>query len=151
MNVDDQGDRHFRYTQTFNGLPVIGGDLVVHVDVKGAIYGVNGTGARRHLAHARLGRRSRRPQRCRASPPTPLRGHDRRARATRSTSQTDDGVCTRRTRRPSTGMRGQDPARDKVYVDLDTGEIVADYPQIHFAESRKVYTASNGTHASRAR
>ena len=38
------------------------------------------------------------------------------------------------------GMRGQDPARDKVYVDVDTGAIVADYPQIHFAENRKVYT-----------
>ena len=43
MNVDDSGDRHFRYAQTFNGLPVIGGDLVVHVDVKGAVYGINGT------------------------------------------------------------------------------------------------------------
>ena len=43
MNVDDNGDRHFRYTQSHNGLPVIGGDLIVHVDVKGAIYAVNGT------------------------------------------------------------------------------------------------------------
>ena len=43
MNVDEDGDRHFRYDQTFNGLPVVGGDLVVHVDVKGAITGINGT------------------------------------------------------------------------------------------------------------
>ena len=27
MNIDDSGDRSFRYAQTFNGLPVIGGDL----------------------------------------------------------------------------------------------------------------------------
>src|SRR5690606_3121900 len=43
MNVDEEGNRHFRYTQTFNGLPVIGGDLVVHVSVKGAVYSINGT------------------------------------------------------------------------------------------------------------
>src|SRR6478609_2053586 len=36
MNVDENGDRSFRYTQSFNGLPVVGADLVVHVDVKGA-------------------------------------------------------------------------------------------------------------------
>ena len=42
MNVDEDGSRHFRYRQVFDGLDVIGGDLVVHVDVKGAIYGVNG-------------------------------------------------------------------------------------------------------------
>src|SRR6266545_1776450 len=42
MNTDADGNRHFRYTQVFNGLPVVGGDLVVHVDVKGAVYAVNG-------------------------------------------------------------------------------------------------------------
>src|SRR5213075_1100195 len=43
MNSDENGHRHFRYAQSFNGVPVIGGDLVVHLDEKGAIYGVNGT------------------------------------------------------------------------------------------------------------
>ena len=42
MNVDEDGNRHFRYRQVSDGLDVIGGDLVVHVDVKGAIFGVNG-------------------------------------------------------------------------------------------------------------
>ena len=35
--------------------------------------------------------------------------------------------------------------RDKVYVDVDSGEIVAVYPQIYFAESRKVYSSNNGS------
>src|SRR5262249_33301105 len=43
MNIDEEGNRHFRYTQTFNGLEVVGGALVVHVDANGAIFGVNGT------------------------------------------------------------------------------------------------------------
>ena len=45
MNTDENGGRHFRYAQFFNGLPVIGGDLVVHVDVKGAL-----TRCERHCA-----------------------------------------------------------------------------------------------------
>src|SRR5205085_6803972 len=43
MNVDDDGNRHFRYNQTHDGLPVIGGDLIVHVDIKGAVNAVNGS------------------------------------------------------------------------------------------------------------
>src|SRR5436190_12914751 len=37
MNVDENGHRHFRYTQKRDGLDVIGADLVVHVDIKGAV------------------------------------------------------------------------------------------------------------------
>ncbi|MFJ5233632.1 M4 family metallopeptidase [Kitasatospora sp. NPDC088391] len=37
--VDADGTRHFRYERTFNGLPVLGGDLVVHQDAKGRLRG----------------------------------------------------------------------------------------------------------------
>src|SRR5262249_51554192 len=43
MTSDVQGNRHLRYNQVFNGLDVIGGDLVVHMDIKGAIYAMNGS------------------------------------------------------------------------------------------------------------
>src|SRR5262245_841052 len=43
INTDENGFRHFRYDQVSNGLDVIGGDLVVHVDVKGSIFAINGT------------------------------------------------------------------------------------------------------------
>ena len=39
---DSGGRRHHRYRQTFNGLDVIGGDLVVHADAQGSIYAING-------------------------------------------------------------------------------------------------------------
>ncbi|GAA2829605.1 M4 family metallopeptidase [Kitasatospora paracochleata] len=35
--VDADGTRHFRYERTFAGMPVLGGDLVVHQDAKGAV------------------------------------------------------------------------------------------------------------------
>jgi hypothetical protein len=48
-----------------------------------------------------------------------------------------------------TGARGQDPVRDKVYIDVDSGAILGVHPQIYFAENRKVYSANNGTDESR--
>ncbi|MGX4732439.1 M4 family metallopeptidase [Kitasatospora griseola] len=35
--VDADGTRHFRYERTYDGLPVLGGDLVVHQDAKGQV------------------------------------------------------------------------------------------------------------------
>src|SRR5690606_5943743 len=43
ISADERGGRHFRYDQRLEGLDVIGGELVVHVDEKGAIAAVNGT------------------------------------------------------------------------------------------------------------
>ncbi|MFC7184315.1 M4 family metallopeptidase, partial [Kitasatospora paranensis] len=39
--VDANGTRHTRYERTLNGLPVIGGDLVVHQTAKGAVTSVD--------------------------------------------------------------------------------------------------------------
>jgi vibriolysin len=142
MNVDDDGNRHFRYVQTFDGLDVIGGDLVVHVDVKGAISGINGS-ARGDL-----------PGEAAA-----ISGADAVSRVVADARF--DGLATASPREvfmitpESTrhrayeviveGQRGPDPARDKVYVDAANGDILAVHPTIHFAENRRVYSANNGT------
>ncbi|WP_371499226.1 M4 family metallopeptidase [Kitasatospora sp. NBC_00374] len=39
--VDADGSRHLRYERTLGGLPVIGGDVVVHQDSKGAVVAAN--------------------------------------------------------------------------------------------------------------
>jgi vibriolysin len=44
-----------------------------------------------------------------------------------------------------TGVRGDDPVRDKVFVSVDTGEIVAVHPQIFFAKNRRVHSANHAT------
>jgi Zn-dependent metalloprotease len=43
INTDENGARHYRYVQKHNGMDVVGGDLVVHVSIKGEIFMVNGT------------------------------------------------------------------------------------------------------------
>ena len=143
MNVDEMGGRHFRYRQVFQGLEVVGGDLAVHVDVKGAIYAVN-CAARGDLS-AELG------------------SHDIGASAASSRIGADSRYSgmTRGTPRPVyiitedgsykayeivvEGTRGLDPVRDKVFVDVDSGAIVAVHPQIYYAKNRRAYTANNGT------
>jgi vibriolysin len=144
INVDDAGDRHFRYAQTYRGLPVIGGELVVHVDVKGAIFAVNGPARGdlpAELGAAAIGQATAASQ----------IGHDARFAGLATTAirlvylETDDGVMHQAYEGVVEGTRGADPARDKVYVDVDTGDIVAVYPQIFFAENRRVYTTGGGT------
>jgi vibriolysin len=143
MNVDEMGGRHFRYRQVFQGLEVVGGDLAIHVDVKGAIYAVNGS-ARGDLS-AELG------------------SHDIGANAASSRIAADSRYSgmTRGTPREVyiitedgsykayeiivEGTRGLDPVRDKVFVDVDSGAIVAVHPQIYYAKNRRAYSANNGT------
>lgn len=43
-SVEDRvGGRHLKFAQTYQGLPVFGADLVVHLDRSGVVEGVNGT------------------------------------------------------------------------------------------------------------
>lgn len=144
MNVDDNGDRHFRYAQKHAGLDVIGGDLIVHVDVKGAVYSVNGT-ARGDIA-AELGAHAITESAAKSTILADARFAGLTTTATRLVYiETADGVMHKAYESVVEGTRGQDPKRDKVYVDVDTNQVVADYPQIMFVESRKVYGLAGGT------
>jgi vibriolysin len=143
INVDEEGGRHFRYNQKFNGLDVIGGDLVVHVDVKGAIHAVNGSA--RGLV-ASLGASGTSESAARATIAADARFAGLSTASARLVYLvTDDGTMHKAYEAIVQGAKGSLPVRDKVYVDVDSNKIVADYPQIHTAEARKVYTASNGT------
>src|SRR6185295_9699097 len=59
--------------------------------------------------------------------------------------QLADGTLHKAYEATMEGMRIQTPVRDKVYVDMDDGTVIADYPQIHTALNRKVYSANNGS------
>ena len=143
VNVDENGGRHFRYRQQFEGLEVIGGDLAIHVDVKGAIYAINGS-ARGDLspelgsqdigasaASSRIAADSRYSGMTRSNP--------------RAVYIITDAGSYKAYEVVVEGARGQDPVRDKVYVDVDSGAIVAVHPQIYYAKNRRAYTANNGT------
>jgi vibriolysin len=144
INVDENGDRHFRFAQTHNGLDVIGGDLVVHVDVKGAVYGVNGTA--RGDVPARLGLNDIGSAEAVERVALDARFAGMSAAAPRAVYLIQpDGAMHKAYETVVEGFRGLDPVRDHVFVDVDTGEILAVHPQIHFAENRRVHNANNLT------
>lgn len=42
MDVDDLGTTHFRTNQLSDGIPVFGGELIVHTDINGIVTAING-------------------------------------------------------------------------------------------------------------
>jgi len=145
INTDEVGNRSYRYRQVFDGLDVVGGDLVVHVDIKGAISGVNGT-ARGDIPST-LGKRDIGPSTAQARVLDDARYAGFAATGTPRTVYiiTPSGAMHKAYETIFEGMRGADPARDKVFVSVDTGEIVAVHPTIHFARNRNTYSANNGS------
>ena len=142
--TDDAGNRHLRYQQSLNGLAVVGGDIVVHVDRKGSIYAVNGTargGLPSSLGSGDIGESAEL-----AAADADPRYLGMRAAASRLVYFiSPESGAYKAYEIIVSGKRGQDPVRDKVYVDADTGSIVGVHPQIYFAESRKAYSANNVT------
>ncbi|WP_374562623.1 M4 family metallopeptidase [Ideonella sp.] len=144
VNVDSMGSLHLRYNLTHRGIDVVGGDLVVHVDGKGRVFAINGM-ARGDIA-ASLGSHD-----VGESAVHPAVMADARFAGMATTPprrvyfMTPHGAIHMAYETVVTGQRGQDPVRDKVYVDVDSGTILGVHPQIYFAENRKVYSANNGT------
>ncbi len=147
INTDESGARHFRYDQRLHGLDVIGGDLVVHVDVKGAIFGINGT-ARGHVVPA-LGAAAISEHAASLGIANDARWAGLTGRAITGSRmvylQTEAGALHKAYEQIVEGMRGADPVRDKVYVDVEHGEVLAVHPTIHHGLYRRIYSANNGT------
>jgi len=144
INVDAQGNQHLRYDQTHRGLDVVGGDLVVHVDGKGRVFAVNGT-ARGDIP-AGLGLRDIGESAVHALVVADARFAGMATTPPRKVYLASlEGAVAMAYETVVTGLRGQDPVRDKVYIDVESGAILAVHPQIFFAESRRVYSANNGT------
>ena len=138
---DELGFTHSRYVQTKDGLPVVGGDVVLHADAQGTIYAINGT-ARNTAA----------PQ------PIPTVSLNRAVEL--AVSQSASGSFASGQPRlvyllPLEGdmrlcweieVQGEadgSPIHDRVYVDALSGDITERHPRIHSALNRKVYTANN--------
>jgi vibriolysin len=147
VNVDELGGRHYRYDQVFRGLPVVGGDLVVHVDLKGAITGINGT-ARGDISPS-LGARAVARAAATASIESDARWAGLTGRTIRDARtvyiQTQAGTLHKAYEQIVEGQRGWEPVLDRVYVDVETGALVEHHPQIHHARNRNTHSANNGS------
>ncbi|WP_246137425.1 M4 family metallopeptidase [Myxococcus llanfairpwllgwyngyllgogerychwyrndrobwllllantysiliogogogochensis] len=141
---DTQGGTHLRYSQTKDGLPVVGGELVVHLDASGRVYAVNGSARDGEQVPSRPGIALEAAQQV-ALRKTPgasaLEGMPRLVYV-RATAK-DPLRLTWEVR--VTGTAAATPLRDRVYVDASDASIVLRAPEIHDALNRRVYSANNAT------
>ncbi|WNG62985.1 peptidase M4 [Archangium gephyra] len=142
--VDAQGHQHLRFQQTKNGLRVVGGELVMHVDAAGNVYAANGS--------ARDG--SNVSSVAKVSPEAANMAAVENTTARIATTQSAELVYLRSegSSEPRLayevrlkGERDGMPVHDLVYVDAQRGGILLVNPLIHDALNRKVYSANNGS------
>lgn len=137
LEHDELGMSHVRYAQRANGLPVIGGEVIVHVAMDGAITSVsNGTRDASKLPAT-------------AQVSAAAAAEFARTRTVNATTATDpdlvyvvtngDGDISLAWR---TDVRGT-MIHDTVFVDAISGEIVARHPHIHPARSRRIYSPAD--------
>jgi Zn-dependent metalloprotease len=141
--ADELGGRHVRYQQERNGLPVVGGELLIHLDVEGRVYAVNGSAREGGPAPAPSLDAAVASQAVRALP-----GYEAFALGAPVlvyvVSTADDTVHLAWALE-ATGTRDGMPARDTVFVDARTGALAEVRPHVHAALQRKVYSAGGRT------
>ncbi|AKJ07516.1 Zinc metalloproteinase precursor/aureolysin [Archangium gephyra] len=145
VSVDEQGHTHIRYGQTKNGLPVVGGELIVHVDHEGRIYAANGSARDGELV-ASTARISGEAARVAALDSTSGRAlaSEGEARLVYVRSEKDSRLKLAY-EVVVTGEGAELPIRDHVFVNALTGGVELVTTDIHAAQNRAVYSANNGT------
>jgi vibriolysin len=143
ITKDDQGHQFLRYAQMKNGLPVIGGELILFVNEQGQVYAANSS--------ARDGVRvpSRPVISVEAAEVAAQRASGLNLKAERTgrlvyvRGSDDKLVLTHEVR--VTGEGDDLPVHDLVYVNASNGQIELRNPRIHTAINRRVHSANNGT------
>lgn len=142
--TDAQGDQHFRFQQFKNGLPVVGGELVVHVR-EGVVFAVNGSARGDYEApiDAKI-------DELKALDAAALEGgriadlevskeFGMAYRAVGEKLQLIYTIDIRGTQKDGT------PVHDTLHVSAEDGSILGRIPHIHTAKNRALYSSNNGT------
>ena len=143
LHTDRLGNSHLRFQQTFNGLPVVGGDMYLHANPMGQVYAVNGAfahGSDLPLSPALTADDAFKRALGRAK----LNGHELldTPELTYVIAQ-DDAYLAWVSQVNYVNADG--PQSDLVFADAITGRVVARHPQHHYARSLLTYDCNNGT------
>ncbi|WP_395820326.1 M4 family metallopeptidase [Archangium minus] len=142
--VDAQGHRHLRFQQLKNGLQVVGGELVLHVDAANNVYAANGSArdGSKVSAEAKVAPEAAQTVAVEGSTARGASASDAKLVYLRSESGSEPRLAYEvRVKGTREGMA----ADDLVYVDAQRGGILLVNPLIHSALNRKVYSANNGS------
>ncbi|HEY0095699.1 MAG TPA: peptidase M4, partial [Archangium sp.] len=143
--TDEQGNTHLRYGQTKNGLPVVGGELLLHVNKDGVVYSANGSAFDGELAPAKA---RIAPEAAKTVALDSTSGHHLAAegepRLVYMRSEQDNRLKLAY-EVVVTGEGLDLPIRDHVLVSANDGTILNRITDIHSALNRAVYSGNNTT------
>lgn len=145
---DDLGQTHVKLRQRIDGLPVVGGEVLVHAKRSGKVFAVNGRFVPQPLYDASHAGRPLEPARAlvAAARQASIDRFEPVGDAEEVYFATSDGGAVRcwtilASYRASDGS----PRLDRVYADATTGELVAVDAVYKTAKDRRTYDANNGT------
>jgi bacillolysin len=138
--TDDLGFTHVRYDQVRKGIPVVGGELILHVNTRGQVYAANGTarGAQEPVTLSRLSSQAAVDAALAGTDTLKAQGEPRVVYFLSA-----EGVLSSAYELTLVGTREGGPARDLVYVDAASGKVLDVRPQVHSALNRNLYSANN--------
>ncbi len=142
---DELGQVHVRLNQSIAGLPVVGAELIVHVDeASGEVRGVNGRfAADRGLPRAaRVGAGAAIEN---AAAAYGIAGYQVTGAPELTYIATEDGEVRLAWTNVIEYVDDEGDQRDRVFADAVTGDAVDRHPLYHRAKSRRTYTCNNGT------
>jgi vibriolysin len=145
MSVDEQGGQHIRFQQMKNGLRVVNGELILHLDAKGNVYAANGDardtlGMGIQLAKATI------------SADAAVVAARNATQAMNKTSKNEGLVYVRDTAgnlvlAHQTRVFGSQadgvPLENITYINANNGKVAFVEPKVYTALNRAVYSANN--------
>ncbi len=147
VNVDQMGHQHLRFAQMKNGLAVVNGELILHVDAAGNIYSANGDarddgGMTQGMVKPQIAADAAAMAASKATDAL-----DKAAKAERLVYVRDiNGNLVLAHEIRVTGLQADGlPVEDLVYINANNGKVALRNPKIHTAKNRAVYSANNGT------
>ena len=142
---DELGQVHVRLNQSIAGLPVVGAELIVHVDeASGNVLGING----RFAADRGLTRAARVGAGAAIENAAAAYGiADYRVEGAPELTYiaTEDGEVRLAWTNVISYVDEEGDQRDRLFADATTGDAVDRHPLYHRAKSRRTYTCNNGT------
>jgi Zn-dependent metalloprotease len=146
--VDEQGNQYLRFSQTKNGLAVVGGgELILHVDKTGTVFAANGDARDAQGMSLAMPRAQIAAEAAAMAAANGTQALDKSAKAERLVYvRVESGQLVLAHEIRVVGMMADGlPVEDLVYVNASNGSIALRAPRIHTALNRAVYSANNGS------
>jgi len=149
MSLDDSGNQHMRFQQMKGGMPVVNGELILHVDAQGNVYAANGDARddQASVQQLRLAKPQIAADAAAMAASNSTQALDKSAKAERLVYVRDTNqnlVLAHEIRVTGSRLDGI-PVEDVVYINANTGAVALRAPKVYTALNRAVYSANNGT------